>query len=593
MPSSPEQWAPARAALVVATSEYDDPGLNRLRAPAQDAADVIDVLADPRIGGYPVTAVVNRPEHEIRRKIGKFLAARAVDDLVLLYLSCHGLRDARDRLYFAATDTEKASPSSTAVDSTWLLEQLEECRARAQILVLDCCYSGAIGPVKGSDDLDLERRLHRPGRGLTVLTASRAQEYSYEGVPVHPGGPTRSVFTAALVEGLRTGDADRDADGYVSVDEAYDYAVEQVARQGGTQTPQRWVHRGEGAVLLARNPSRNPRRDPGRAAHPAPPRPERRPVGPPPAGRNYAVAHRLTGHTGVFNQGRAVAFSPDGRLLATAGDDKAVRLRDTGTGEPHGRPLTGHRRVWLGGVTAVAFSPDGRLLASGGADKTVRLWDATTGEPRDSFLTSANVTAVTFHPADSSRFAVATGRSVGLWQLPFPGPVTQFVAERRQRFDVHGLAYRPDGRVLATATEDGATLWNADTGRPRGELLRGQGRVNAVAFSPDGQLLATAGEDRTVRLWDADTGRAVGAPLADHRSEVTSVAFRPDGRLLASGSKDESIRLWDPLTGRLVGQPLGSRGHTNTVNAVAFSPDGRLLASIDFDQVVLLWAADS
>lgn len=214
---------------------------------------MIEVLEDPTIGGYSVTAVVDRPEHEIRRAINIFLVNRGVDDIVVMYLSCHGLLDARGRLYFATIDTLKSSPSATALDSVWLHEQLEECRARTQVLILDCCFSGAFAGTKSGGDIELDRRLARPGRGRAVLTASRAGEFSYEGKPLH-GVPSQSIFTAALIDGLRTGDADSDGDGVVTVDEAYEFAAYEVARCGSKQTPQRSLYGSEGSIMLARNP---------------------------------------------------------------------------------------------------------------------------------------------------------------------------------------------------------------------------------------------------------------------------------------------------------------------------------------------------
>lgn len=149
--------------------------------------------------------------------------------------------DARGRLYFAATDTDKSRLSSTGVESAWLLDQLEQCRARRQVLILDCCFSGSFAHTNGDPEVDLERRLVGAGRGRAVLTASRAGEYSYEGIPL-PGAPGGSVFTAALVDGLHSGDADRDGDGLITVEDAYDYAANQVTARGGAQSPQRWLY---------------------------------------------------------------------------------------------------------------------------------------------------------------------------------------------------------------------------------------------------------------------------------------------------------------------------------------------------------------
>jgi YVTN family beta-propeller protein len=245
-----------RAALLVTTGTYTDPNLGQLRSPIRDSTELAAVLADPRIGEFTVSTVLDGTDSDIRRAVVRFLSAREPVDVVLLYLSCHGLTDPRGRLYFAATNTTRDELRATAVDSTWLLEELEECRARRQVLILDCCFSGAFarGAKADGDGLDLQRRFTTTGRGRIVLTASGAAEYSYEGTLLTDGTPTASVFTAGLVEGLRTGAADRDRDGWISVEDAYQYAAGHVASHGTAQSPRRWVYGGEGSVILARNP---------------------------------------------------------------------------------------------------------------------------------------------------------------------------------------------------------------------------------------------------------------------------------------------------------------------------------------------------
>jgi serine/threonine protein phosphatase PrpC len=245
-----------RLALVVATNTYTDPGLRQLRAPARDADDLTHVLADPGIGGFAVSTVIDQPSHQIRLAIEDFLDGRGTGDLLLVYLSCHGLLDARRRLYFAATDTRKDRLGSTGVESAWVLDQLEHCRARRQVLILDSCFSGAFAHgAKGEADLGLQDRFQSQGRGRVVLTASTATEYSFEGDPTDAAIPAGSVFTAALVQGLRTGAADTDHDGHVSVDDAYAYVFDQVQAAGAAQTPQRWLYGAEGQILLARSPA--------------------------------------------------------------------------------------------------------------------------------------------------------------------------------------------------------------------------------------------------------------------------------------------------------------------------------------------------
>ena len=251
---APDLAAGPRAALVIATTMYQDPELRQLRAPAHDARDLAKVLADPGIGAFAVTQLIDAAEWQARRAIDVFLADRGVGDLAVLYLSCHGVLDRRNRLYFAAADTVKAQLSSTGISAAWLLDQLEDCRARQQVVILDCCFSGAFAHgSKGDADLDLERRLVTSGRGQAILTASRAGEYSFEGQALPGAAVSGSVFTAGLIEGLRTGAADAGGDGYITVDEAYDYVRRYVQVSGASQTPQRWLSGGEGAIVLARS----------------------------------------------------------------------------------------------------------------------------------------------------------------------------------------------------------------------------------------------------------------------------------------------------------------------------------------------------
>ncbi len=254
--TSSSEGVARRAALVIAVSEYSDTMLRQLRSPAGDAADFGQVLGSPDLGGFDVTTVLEGRAHQIRLTVEEFLAVCGPEDLALVYLSCHGLVDARRRLYFAAADTLKDRLASTGVEARWLLDQLEECRARRQVVILDCCFSGAFAAgTKGADTGELGSELLGQGRGRVVLTASRATEYSFEGTPTQNAASPGSVFTAALATGIRTGAADTDADGYISVDDAYAYAFDAMRTAGAQQTPQRWLYGAEGDIVLAKNPT--------------------------------------------------------------------------------------------------------------------------------------------------------------------------------------------------------------------------------------------------------------------------------------------------------------------------------------------------
>jgi hypothetical protein len=256
-PAPPPSFAgERRLALVVATQNYADPSLRQLRSPARDVDDLRAVLADPEVGAFEVNAMIDCAAHEIRLAIEDFLVDRRTDDLLLIYLTCHGLVDVRRRLFFAATDTRKDRLAATGVEAQWLLQQLDDCRARRQVVILDCCFSGAFANVaKGDSDVGLGERLHGGGRGRVVLTASRGSEYSFEGEPVAGSEMPGSVFTSALVQGIRSGTADVDRDGFVSVDDAYEYAFDQLRAVGAQQTPQRWLYGAEGDIFLARSPA--------------------------------------------------------------------------------------------------------------------------------------------------------------------------------------------------------------------------------------------------------------------------------------------------------------------------------------------------
>ncbi len=251
-------------------------------------------------------------------------------------------------------------------------------------------------------------------------------------------------------------------------------------------------------------------------------------------------SRRLTPLQHIFDQAQALtqaAFSPDGRLVVTAGADRTGRLWDAHTGQPVGELL-----LHNSGVEKVLFSPDGRLLATAAADAAIWLWE------------------------------VPSGKLLG--QL------------RAHSQPIRDVSFSPDGQTLATASDDdSAILWDVATRQPRDMRLQHHGHVWAIEFSPNGTLIATGSADQTAQLWDATTGKSLGEPLR-HMSWVWDIAFRPDSQALATGSADGEVRVWDVTSGTQMGASLK---HDGDVRALDFSPDGRTLLTGCGDNLARLW----
>src|SRR6266508_2113867 len=297
--------------------------------------------------------------------------------------------------------------------------------------------------------------------------------------------------------------------------------------------------------------------------------------------RTSHLSSYLRHHT---DQVRSVAFSPDGKILASGSDDKTIILWDIATHRPIGLPLSGH----LSRVRSVGFSREGKTLASGSEDKTIILWDVATHRPFGAPLQGHTdwVRSVAFSP-DGKTLASSSDKTIILWNVathqPLGLPLTDYTSV------VNSVAFSPDGRLLASDGNDKTImLWDVPTHHPFGAPLQGHTDwVRSVAFSPDGKTLASSSKDQTVRLWDVATGQPLGLPLAGHADVVWSVAFSPDGKSLASGAGDKTIIMWDLATDPLRGPSL--TGHTGWMTSAAFSPDGKTLASGSYDRTAMLW----
>ncbi len=257
-----------RSALLIATSEYDDPEWAPLRSPGADVKGLAEVLADPAIGAFEVVSLHNESFARVRTELDEFLRDREPADFLLLYFSCHGHRTGGE-FYLAARDTRKRGVVATGVEATFVRRLLAASNARRVVVVLDCCFSGAFpGRPRGAVDGTAELPEFLSGAGQTIITASSAIEYAYEeSGTLISSAPAPSVFTEALVHGLRTGLADLNGDGQVTADEWFDYASARLRGRNAAQTPQMWNTQLVGKLAVARNPYL--RRQPPLVAAPA------------------------------------------------------------------------------------------------------------------------------------------------------------------------------------------------------------------------------------------------------------------------------------------------------------------------------------
>lgn len=483
----------ARSALFVSSSTYADEQLTGLPSTASDAAELGLIVGDPQIGGFSVSTLSDPGAQQMRESLEDFLVDAEPEDLLIVYLSGHGLKDPRGSLYFAAHDTRANRLQPTAVSAYFLCSLLNASRAGGVVVFLDCCYGGAFarGMVPRADGDphvgDAFGTLGQGARARAVVTASSAIEYAFESERLAASHAEPSVFASAMRDGILRGDADRDGDGWVGLNELFDYVTHRISQLGKPQTPHLWTFGLSGDLRLTRSP-----RGPRATASALPQEIRELLVSPLPAVRLGAVsdlAERAAGPDLDVARAAVVALAElaeDDSLRVRAAVQNAlaattpvVELAEIAIRPPSSGVATVSARLVGPPIACDAFVESGAAGVSAdvvGAEIKIRVSaSAVPGEQTLNLRWAGGVVPIelTIEPTEPAAPQVVTPGSAG-----------------EQTADLAGVADRAPQAVGGSATQDDSS---DGRGRPgvRAEADRGNGQAFA---SPDDPVwIVTAG----------------------------------------------------------------------------------------------------
>ncbi|MGW0467711.1 caspase, EACC1-associated type [Streptomyces sp. NPDC003027] len=539
-----------RGALLIGTGTYDHPDLPALRSPEVDCTRLDTLLRDPEIGAFEVQTLIDADRSTLERAIYEFFLTAWGDDVRLLYLSCHGILNRNDKLHFAIRQTDPKRPAYTTIPASYIHDAIEECRARSIVVILDCCYSGLFLPgAKSDESARFEEAL--AGHGRVVITAGTRSQRAWEGHHPDAGTPAPSLFTGMLIEGISSGAADLNGDGFVTLQELYRYACERLHQEGAAQNP-RMGGEMQYDIALAKVRKKRKQRSPDRADSQS-----RRSAGP-------RARHKpKPWQTRAASRPARQPILSDGLLVV----HEAYRLHVIDLESRQRSGLIQMRYPGspaLHGDTAYFPGKDGRLYAV----------DLRTGKPRashpvlvrDGLLSVSN--DVLYAPAqDGSLHAFDPSNLRPLWSLPTnkltivsrPQAAAGYVLFMARESQASGATTGPGAdRIVAVAK--GREVWSYRTDAPLspGWAVTDQG-VYAVV-QPNGpsahQRIVAVNPESGQLLWSFDTkARLASAPVVadgtlifgDTDRRLVALDTRTGARLWAKEKKTEGLLLHQPL----------------------------------------------
>ncbi len=608
----------AKYALIIANTDYTDPGLAKLSAPGRDAEEFARVLKSQDICGFEnVNVLLNQSEPAVRDTIDAFFDQKKPDDLLVLYFSGHGVRDEQGVLYLALQNTNRFRLRTTAIKSDFIRESMDQSRSKRQVIILDCCNSGAFA--KGTKavtggSVGTASAFEGRGYGHVVLTASDATQFAWEGDKVI-GETQNSLFTHFLVKGLE-GEADNDGDGRITTNELYDYAYEQIVGVTPKQTPSKWSYKEQGEIAL-----RESTRIEDIKAVPLPtalidsienPFADVRLGGVQQLvkllnGKNHGLARsakEALERISVEDDSRTVSRTALQALEAVSQAEQ-LALQKAGRERLSPEKPEMDRRVQEEADRLAKHKAEEERIAKMQleamrlAEEKRRAEEKAEGErkAKEEVERLAKQKAVNERLAYEKAEAMRKAREK---EVKFARVEAEHEAAKSKDIEP---------KTISEAKKLQSTPVNKINPQASISPLRvfegHEGEVVCLAFSPDQRKLASGSWDGTIRLWDVSNGMLLNLvkdnPMRLIKTRVHSVAFSPDGRTLASGSDKNTVQLWRVSDGRLaqtiqaggVGIARLGIGGEGLASIVAFSPDGSALAAgchgADFDTSVRLW----